>query len=114
MYIDKSKQNIIKPAISYIHEHYTTEALNISKLALMCGITPEYFRRLFHIVYGVSPIKYINQLKLARAVEVLLSGMCSITDAALLSGYNDISYFNREFKKAHGLSPTAFINRHRA
>ena len=76
----------------------------------MCGITPEYFRKLFCGFYGVSPIKYINALKLSRAEELLASQMYSVTEAAEMSGYTDMSHFSREFKKHTGMSPTEFIN----
>ena len=71
----------------------------------MCGITPEYFRKLFKSFYGISPLKYINNLKITHAKELLASGMYSVTEAALQSGYIDMSYFSREFKKASGNSP---------
>ena len=71
----------------------------------MCGITPEYFRKIFKTYYGVSPIKYINTLKITHAKELLASGMYSVTEAALQSGYTDMSYFSREFKKATEKSP---------
>lgn len=71
----------------------------------MCGITPEYFRKIFKAYYGVSPLKYINALKITHAKELLDSGMYSVTEAALRSGYTDLSYFSREFKKETGNSP---------
>lgn len=65
----------------------------------MCKITPEYFRKIFVQIYGTSPVKYISNLKLNRAKELLSSGIYTITDAAYNSGFNDSSYFSREFKK---------------
>lgn len=61
---------------------------------------------LFGSFFGVSPIKYINALKLARAEELLSSQMYSVTEAAQMSGYTDMSHFSREFKKHTGMSPT--------
>ncbi|MDD6214022.1 MAG: helix-turn-helix transcriptional regulator [Firmicutes bacterium] len=71
----------------------------------MCGITPEYFRKIFRTYYGTSPVKYINELKLSHAKELLSSGMYSVTDAALQSGYSDMSFFSREFKKNTDVTP---------
>lgn len=108
-YIPNEKYIIIKPAVEYIHRTYTEGLVNISELSNMCGITPEYFRKLFKSFYGVSPLKYINDLKITRAKELLASGMYSVTEAALQSGYTDMSYFSREFKKATGSSPKYYI-----
>ena len=113
LYANKAKHDLITPAVSYIHEHYAAETLSISELSKMCSITPEYFRKIFHNIYGISPVKYINNLRLGRAEELLNSGLYSITDVAFLSGYNDISYFNREFKKTHGVSPSEFAKTYR-
>ena len=98
----------IRPAVDYLHEHYTTELLSIEQLAAMCSMTPEYFRQIFRKQFGESPLRYINMLKLHHARELLRSGLYSVTEAALLSGYSDLSHFSREFKRATGLSPSEF------
>lgn len=108
-YDSSDKQKKLSKAISYIHENYTTELLSVKMLAEMCEITPEYFRQLFHRFYGVSPIKYINQLKISRAKELLSSGMYSVFEAAEMSGFADASHFSREFKKANGIPPSQAV-----
>lgn len=104
----KSKFEIIKPAVEYIHEKYSIEPISIEFLSQMCGITPEYFRSIFKSNFGTSPIKYINEMKIARAKELLDSNMYSVTDAATLSGFNDISHFSRKFKRSCGQSPSEY------
>ncbi len=104
-----SKQKLIMPAVDYIHEHYATEPLHISVLAELCGITPEYFRGIFKGIYNTSPIKYINNLKLSRAKELLKSNLYSVSEAAIMSGYNDLAHFSREFKNKYGISPSDYV-----
>lgn len=110
-YLPQSKHAIIMPAVKYIHANYTTESLSIESLSEMCDITPEYFRKIFKNFYGVSPLKYINNLKIARATELMESGLHSVSEAAFLAGYTDISHFSREFKKATGYCPTDYQNK---
>lgn len=98
------------PAVDYIHTHYTTELLSVASLAEMCHMSPENFRSLFRIFYGTSPVKYINHLKMTRATELIDSGLYSISQAAILSGYNDVSHFSREFKKTMGVSPSEYVS----
>ena len=107
-YTESSKMEIIAPGVTYIHEHYTEGDISIAALSEMCSITPEYFRRIFGNIYGTSPLKYINDLKISHAKELLGSGEYSVGDAATLSGFSDLSYFSREFKRATGISPRQF------
>lgn len=86
-----------------------SENINIQELAKMCGITPEYFRRIFKSFYGVSPVNYINNMKITRARELLESQMYSVTETAQMSGYSELSYFSREFKRILGICPSEYI-----
>ena len=110
-YLPKSKYGIIAPAVEHINENFGTEAMNISHLSSLCGITPEYFRRLFREHFGDSPISYINKMKIKKAEELLSSGMYSISEAAYLSGYTDLSHFSREFKRHVGLAPKEYCGK---
>lgn len=107
-YLPKSKQNMLAPAIDYIHKHYTDELINVKYLSELCEMSYDYFRRIFESFYGCSPIKYINDLKLKRAKELLISGMYSVSEAALQSGFSDISHFSRFFKKNVGVLPSQY------
>ena len=111
-YLPKNKLELITPAVDYIHENYITETISIDFLAQMCNISPEYFRKIFKNFFGSSPLNYINNLKITRAKELLESKMYSVTDAAIQSGYTDISHFSREFKKTTGFCPSAYTKNH--
>ena len=107
-YITTDTKAMIAPAVDYIHSNYTKEQFNIGELAEMCSISEDYFRKLFKSTYSISPRKYINQLKTAYAAELIQSGMHTITDACFLSGFENASYFSREFKKKYGVSPLEY------
>ena len=104
-YSPQSKNELITPAIDYISENYSKETVSISYLAELCGVSEVYFRKIFKNVYGTSPLKYINSLRLSRARDLIHSGLYSVGDAAFMSGFFDDSYFSREFKKEFGVSP---------
>lgn len=107
-YISKNKAGLISPALDYIHEQYTADNIDISHIAEMCNMSEAYFRRIFLKSFGISPVKYINNLKINRAKELIASGLCSISEAAAESGFHDDSYFSRKFKQITGISPSEY------
>lgn len=103
-YVPKSRIKIIAPAIEYIHENYTSENISVAYLAKICGISTVYFRNIFLKCKNTTPVKYINDLRLARAKELLVSGYYSIPQIVEFSGFGDESYFCRYFKKMTGMT----------
>ncbi|MCR4719347.1 MAG: AraC family transcriptional regulator [Firmicutes bacterium] len=100
--------NKIKPAVDYISSHYNTQNISISLLANLCDMSPANLRNCFLKEFGVSTLKYINNLKITRAKELLTTDMYSVSEVCYLSGFQDESYFSREFKKATGVSPSKY------
>lgn len=99
---------LLKPALDYISENFTSEVIQVEHLANLCGVSEAYLRILFNRAFSVSPAVYIRNLRIRNAKELLSAGECSVAEAAMISGFNDISYFSREFKKATGMSPRDF------
>lgn len=101
----------IEPAINYIHSNYYKENISVEYLSSLCGISSVYLRNAFNKRFAVSPVKYVNDLKMTRAKELLNSQFYTISEVCFLSGYNDESYFCREFKKRFGITPSEYMNR---
>lgn len=104
-YYSTKEENFIKPAIEYISKNYLVEKITVEQLAALCKVSDSYFRRIFKLVFGISPKKYIHNLRLEYSKELLAGGGISVTEAAICSGFNDSAYFSREFKKYYGVSP---------
>ena len=107
----KRTNRILSPALEYISTNYTDENISISYLSELCDISEPYFRRIFQIEFGYSPAIYIRKKRLEYAYSLLLSGEYSITDTAMLSGFNAPAYFSREFKKEYGYTPKDFFKK---
>lgn len=108
-YIAQKTVAIISPAIEYIHKNYSDTEISITALSDMCGISEDYFRKIFKSAYGTSPVKYISDLKISYAKKLLASGLYTVARVAELSGFADTSYFSREFKKVVGVCPSEYM-----
>ena len=83
--------------------------MTIDILADLCGISNTYFRKIFEKEFGISPLKYINNLRLHHALELLKSGYYSVASVSLMAGFNDPNYFSSFIKKMTGYSPSYFF-----
>jgi YesN/AraC family two-component response regulator len=92
--------------VSYIEKHLA-EPLTINMLADEAGISRFHFCRVFKKTMGMSPISFLAQMRVERA-KALLRKSIPVSTVALKAGFNDLSNFNRQFKKQTGLTPSAY------
>ena len=97
-YASKQHYLKIKPAIDYIGENFLLEDRSVSELASMCGMKESYFQRLFKEKLGISPRKYIIQLKINHACELLRIERYSITQISEMCNFSSVHFFCRQFK----------------
>lgn len=97
----------IKQAQDYISCNYTKD-IQPSDLAKFCGYSESYFRKLFHDIIGMGCVQYINLVKIEAAKNLLISGTANVSEAATLTGFSDIYYFSRIFKKITGHPPSSY------
>jgi AraC-like DNA-binding protein len=71
-------------------------------------ISQTYFRKLFKKAYNLSPIEYLNNIRINRAKRMLCHGTDPIGKVSSKTGFCDIFYFSRTFKNKVGMSPTDF------
>ena len=113
-YIPENQYAIIKPAIEMIHEAFLKSSISVPELAEKCGISEAYFKRLFIKKFGVPPIKYIIQLKINYACDLLQSEQYHVAQVSELCGYSNVYYFSRQFKTYTGITPSRFMERHKS
>lgn len=84
-----------------LHEH-----ISLSQLSGKAGLNEKYFCRVFKEFTGRTPVDYINLLRIERACRLMSHDKLSVTEAAISSGFNDMSYFSKVFKKYKSVSPS--------
>ncbi|MBO5007310.1 MAG: helix-turn-helix transcriptional regulator [Clostridia bacterium] len=94
----------IYPAIEYIENNYQ-HTIDIGCLSALTHMNISMFRNKFKAYTGLSPLKYINHLRIEKAKDMLKSGLYTQTEIANACGFNNVSYFNTLFSKMTGVSP---------
>ena len=97
---------------NYITEH-CSENINMEELANLAGFSKFHFSRLFKQFSGMSCYEYLLQKRVALAEQLLIQPDISITEAAMLSGFNSLSTFNRVFKSHKNCTPSEYKNLNR-
>lgn len=104
---DDIAQSSIAPAIQYLNSNLHSD-IKIQELAHMCAMSESTFRREFHRLLGISPVKYRNAEKLKKARQLLKFSHLSITEISNMLGYYDNAYFCRLFLQATGTTPAQY------
>ncbi|MGA0609704.1 helix-turn-helix domain-containing protein [Caldimonas sp. KR1-144] len=98
-------------ALAYIDEHLD-ERLPLEELAAKAGLSIWRFSTVFRRHAGISPRRYICELRVRRVQAMLADGMPP-ADAASAAGFYDQSHLSRHFKNSCGMTPGQFLSRHR-
>lgn len=91
----------------YINANYRGE-IRLSQLADIAGMTPTAFSRFFKIRTGISVSDYIIDVRLGHATRNLVDSSSPISEICFECGFNNVSNFNRIFRKKKGCSPKEF------
>ncbi len=100
-------RNSFLKSITFIHKNYADD-IKISELAEMEHLSETHYRTCFRKITGISPSEYITKRRIEAATKLLESTKMSISDIATRSGYSDIYYFIRMFKKKTGTTPAKY------
>ncbi|MDU2489533.1 MAG: AraC family transcriptional regulator [Clostridium celatum] len=111
---NQSKNNLtinttdkIKLVLNYINDHYS-EDISINTLAELCEYSEYHFMRFFKKHIGLTCVQYINNLRLEKSSILLTSTNNAIMDISLEVGFDNLSYFNKLFKRKYNLTPKEF------
>ena len=98
---------LVRTVVDYISEHYM-ENITLAGLAELVSLSETGLSRLFRSVTGMSCIDYVIDYRLTKAMGLLRCSDKPIIEVAYETGFNNISYFNRTFKKRCNYTPSEF------
>ncbi len=101
----------ISKSIDFMKGHLQ-EPLNVATLAALVNLSRSYYTTAFQRVTGYAPLRYLNHLRMQRAVQLLNTTEFSIKQISEQLGFSDQFYFSRAFSKVHNHSPSEHRRRY--
>ena len=95
----------LKAVLTILQRHFSEPDFSAQKLAAEAGLSERYVNELFYEA-GASFTTRLNELRMRKAADLLARKEGRISDIAFECGFNDLSYFNRCFRRRFGLTPT--------
>ena len=103
----KSQSRSILLAKQYINEHFA-EAVTLEMIGQVVGLNPSYFSNIFRKESGCTFIDYLTEIRIKTARELLTTTELEIIEIAEKTGFSDLKYFSKCFRKVTGMTPTAY------
>ncbi|PHQ61404.1 MAG: hypothetical protein COC08_04970 [Maribacter sp.] len=99
----------LESIFEYVNEHYD-EKISIAFLASRQGLTINSFCRFFKKMTKGSFVQFLNEFRTRKALGFFNVTQLSVSEVMYKCGYNDPSYFTRQFKKYHGTTPSGYLS----
>ena len=103
------KDDRIIESAEYMRQNFGDAGLSVEEVAGKLHVSPAFFRREFHRVYGTSPKGYLDTLRLQYAKSLLETGYFSQKEIADRCGFSDVGYFRTVFKRKTGKSMKQYL-----
>ena len=105
---DTSGRNTVeKEMVSYIQQNFTGK-ISLREFGEQFHLSEKYISRYFKEHFHITLSQYVTYLRLEHAKQLLQDTDIPVTDVAMQSGYQNVSYFIRSFKKTYGVSPLKY------
>lgn len=110
-YYSSRESRMIEPALKYLQENYNNTDLSYKDVVRVSGLSDAYFRKLFTIVMGDPPMRYLQTIRIEKAKDLLSGDYMPIADIADAVGFKNVYYFSKIFKQMTDHTPTEYAKR---
>lgn len=101
----------LRPALELVYERLADPTLTVDALAQSVGLGETRFRTLFLGLTGMTPLQYLNRLRIDYAADLLCEGVLRVEEVAWRCGFSDSKYFSTVFRKYKGDAPSRYRER---
>lgn len=102
----------LKRAVTLMHDAYDDCSLDLETLAREACIARHHFVRVFSAAYGITPLRYLGEVRMEASARLLESMDISATEAAKAVGFSNRPAFQRKFHQHFGTTPSAWRKLH--
>ncbi len=104
--LDMALVNKILPVLNFVDENYN-EQISLNDMADSINLNKDYFCRLFKKATGITPVEYLNFVRVSKAEKLFKTDM-NLSEIAFSTGFSSVAYFNRTFNKYKNCSPSKY------
>jgi AraC-like DNA-binding protein len=97
----------LRRVCSFLLDHYL-EPIRLSEVAALANMSEKAFCRFFKRGTQKTLVQFVNDLRISHACKLLIAGQLSVSEVCFASGFNNLSHFNRMFKRTLGSSPQRY------
>lgn len=108
--IAEDEQQFMKANITFFEDNIANRNFVVEDMARHLGMSRTAYYNKMKSITGLSPIDFIKQMRIKKALKLMEDKSLSISDIAYRVGFSDPKYFSKCFKAEMGMSPTQYIN----
>lgn len=106
--IESYDQKLLKKAIALVEEHISDPHLSVEKMAEEMNMSRTSLHRKIKSITGFPPSELIRSIRLRKAAHLIVNRADTVTQIALMVGFDDYSHFSKSFKKHFGVAPSGY------
>lgn len=106
--ISNIDESFIEKMLRFLEENIDKAELSVEDFSASLGVSRAVFFKKTKMLLGTSPVDFIREFRIKRAVQLIDGGIHSMADVAFKCGFNDPNYFSKCFKKQVGVTPSEY------
>lgn len=106
--VESHDQKLLKKAIFVVEDNITDPLFGVEKMASEMNMSRASLHRKLKSITGFPPSELIRSIRLRKAAKLILNKVDTVSQIALMVGFNDYSHFSKSFKRHFGVAPTSY------
>lgn len=104
---DRHLPETVQIGKQFMEQHFH-ESISLSQIAEAAKVSPNHFCKMFQKHVGASPVEYLRLVRLEKAAHLLKHTRIPVSQIAVETGFDNLSYFGKVFRKLIGMTPSEY------